>query len=183
MKLTDFNSIEDLAEWITINIKSIPKNKDNEFISINNIFRYKKANCIDLALLYHQYFKLNHVNHGIFQIGLQVNTGISQQGQYHICTYYLENKLYKIVQNLLTDNIISEIFSGSVNLIYSLIKFKNKFLPDYKQLTNMYKAEEVIKILDKSDIEILDLYIKTNNINDKQNKFFKLMEDKINILK
>lgn len=182
MKLTDFNSIEDLAEWISMNIEHIPTGADDIFISVNEIFKYKHANCIDLALLYHQYFKLNHINHGIFQIGLYQNMGINQKGQYHICSYYLENNIYKIVQNLLTDNIISEIFSGTTNLMYSLIKFKNKFLPDYKQLTHIYNATEVIKILNKNDIEILDLYIKNNNIYKKQDKFFKLIENKINIL-
>ena len=174
MKLTNFNNIEELAKWISINIEHIPAGADDVFISVNEIFKYKQASCIDLALLYHQYFKLHHINHGIFQIGLYQNTGINQTGQYHICSYYLENDIYKIVQNLLTNNITSEIFSGTTNLIYSLIKFKNKFLPDYKQLTNMYNAEEVIKILNKDDIKILNLYIKNNNIYKKQNKFFKL---------
>ena len=182
MKLTDFNSIKELVKWVSINIEHIPAGADDEFISVNEIFKYKRANCIDLALLFHQYFKFYHINHGIFQIGLYQDMGISQKGQYHICAYYLKNGIYKIVQNLLTYNITSEIFAGTTDLIYSLIKFKNKFLPDYKQLTNMYNAEEVIKILNNNDVAILDSYIKNNNIYKKQDKFFKLMENKINIL-
>ena len=80
MNLLNFLNIEVLAKYITNNIKPIPQNEDDVFLSVDDIFKYKKANCIDLALLYHNFLKLHNIKHGIFQIGLYKNTKMQQIG-------------------------------------------------------------------------------------------------------
>lgn len=182
MNLKNFLNIESLSKYISNNIESIPKNYDDIFLSVNDIFKYKKANCIDLALLYHKFFELHNIKHRIFQIGLYKYTKMWQIGQYHICTYFFNKNRYKIVQNLLIGRIKNEIFIGNNDLFFTLIRFKNYFLPAYKQLTSLYNAEEIIKILSYRDILELDLYIINNDIYNKQNKFHKLIEQYNNIL-
>ena len=44
MKLVNFNNLEELLEWLFINIEYIPVDTDDVFISVNKIFKYKRVN-------------------------------------------------------------------------------------------------------------------------------------------
>lgn len=154
---------------------------DNIFIPPDKILNNKYGNCIDLALLYHSWLSAKNIKHGIFQIGLYKEGKGYQIGRYHICSFF-KRKNYYIVQNLLTEHINKEIFLGNNSLIFSLKKFANQFLIDYKQMTGLTDGMEVLRILHNSDINRLDNFIKQNDILDKQTKFFSISNRRKNIL-
>lgn len=182
MSLPKFKNINDLAKWITNNVEHIPQGQDDQFIPYEDIFTYRKANCIDLALLYYKYLKMYRIRCKIFQIGLLYEEDFYQRGQYHICCVYFYNNTWIVVQNLLIGDIKEEVFICNSNkILIALVNFAKLFLPAYKKLTGLTKSEEVIRTLRVRDVRKLNLYIACDDLDHKQKRFSKLANQRQNI--
>ena len=144
----DFPTIEDLGRWIWDNV-SEPR-KDEKFIWPEEVLKTKKATCIDIAVLLHQYCNINHINHEFGRIGIAYTKNPSSKvvnHQYHIVLIYKitdrknpeNNTTWTIIQNDGPDRLRRIVFKGNSNIKETLELFAKAYLPNMiKQLKSQY---------------------------------------------
>ena len=179
-QLDDFSSIEELSKWVTDNTTSYRDyKKDIVFNFPEMIFSNKICECIDIAFLYHRFFKEKNIKHGIASIGFKNDNNSIRFG--HIICYYMDNDgKYRVVQNSglrkTQKELEKEIIIGTKDKIETIKIFCNIYLPILKKhvMGHFGKANNMtpyIKILLKESIDVLDNLYYQYKIHDKQNVF------------
>lgn len=182
-QLDDFSSIEELSKWITVNtIGYRDYKKDIIFHFPEMIFSDKICECIDIAFLYHRFFKERNIDHGIASVGFK-NINSSTSFGHTICYYKDIDGKFKIVQNSgLRENekeIEKEIIVGTKDKIETIKIFCDIYLPILKKhiIGHFGKANNMIpfaKIILRDSINMMDNLYYKYKINDKHKVFSKL---------
>lgn len=174
--------LKELAKYIE-SIEEVPKQDDVSFKWPEDIEKYSKGNCVDVALFVHYYCKKNDIKNKLARLTIaygnnERSTFLNHQSHI-ICACY-ENNSWFIVQNSGLGDDLSALFTiNSKSLEKTIEKFASIYMPRLSEYLISEKPDMVIdkiyyNVLSDKELESFDKKYYGEKRPDKQKVFSSL---------